>query len=591
MSNRILKERQLLRQSLTHKSWGLYRSLLGRICADHRGHTFADTIAGLLRNERFDDMYAYADSLVALEHATARDHFLANQLAALIRKYPFPKGTVKLDPRKSALDTFWKAEALCAETNLKMSSPYLGGDLESKLERMRRFISYVIGEKPDVESCLKQCDFGPGASLGVHGDGTSFARKVLADKITVGPCALAYAISACRYNDHLVELMARRDGTRYFEHSREVVTSWLSKRLQLVAYNKITFVPKTAKTHRSIAVEPSLNSFLQKGVDNFMRQRLKRIGIDLSDQVKNVDLARHGSAQWDQHDPFCTLDLSSASDSLSTGLCKRVLPNSWFRFLNDIRSSSFLLDGAQYPYHKFCSMGNGFCFPLETLIFAASCHAVGAGNPGSDFLVYGDDIIVRRSSYTELVSLLGEIGFCVNERKSFSTGPFRESCGGDFFAGEDVRPFTLDFALDCVENVFKFLNLTRRNRRSEIFFEGVRDFVKSLLPQALMLYRPFDGPADTAVTAVGDENLQAPYTKWNKNTMCWEWKELVTHSVPDNFWQDARNADVLHVIAALRGSSSEVLFAWRRRTRTTVRKVTCGGPGVTRDRRGALNFL
>lgn len=591
MFAKILKERRRLRRNLTTHSWRTYQQLLGRLCADHRGYEVADTVGGLLRNNRIDDLYAYADSLVTQSYVTAKDHFLANQFAALIRKYPFPKNLTKLDPRGEALRKFRDAEELCSEVNRKFLSPYLGRDLEYYLHRMRSFISYVIGDEPDVVSCLQKCDFGPGASLGVHGDGTSFARKILADEITVGPCALAYVTSAFRYNDHLVELCAQKEnGQLYFEHSRDVVTSFLSKRVRLVAHNQITFVPKTAKTHRSIAVEPSLNSFLQKGVDTFMRLRLKRIGIDLSDQAGNVSLARHGSAQWDTHDPFCTIDLSSASDSISLGLCKRILPNSWFNFLNCIRSSSYLLDGVVKPYEKFCSMGNGFCFPLETLIFSAACHAVNCGNPKTDFLVYGDDIIVRRSKYDELIGLLNSIGFRVNEEKSFSSGPFRESCGGDFFAGEDVRPFTLDYALDSVENVFKFLNLTRRNQRTAMFFEGVRDFVMSLIPSTLRLVRPLDGPPDTAITAVGDEFLTSPFTKWNKNTMCWTWLELVARSVPDNFWQGSRYAASLHVIAALRGSRSEALFSWRRKTRTTVRKVSYGATGATPVVEGSATF-
>lgn len=241
------------------------------------------------------------------------------------------------------------------------------------------------------------------------------------------------------------------DRSRFSDKFRE--------RVRLVEHNKITFVPKTAKTHRSIAVEPLVNGYVQKGIDQVMRKRLRRIGIDLSDQSGNSEYARLGSLD-NSDQSFVTIDLSMASDSLATEVVRQLVPAAWFELLNALRSKSFLLDDVEYKFEKFCSMGNGFCFPLQTLIFTAACKAVGAGVPGLDFKVYGDDIIVRRCHAEPVIRLLGELGFKTNTDKTFITGPFRESCGRDWFSGEDVRPFILDFRLDSVEALIKFHNLS-----------------------------------------------------------------------------------------------------------------------------------
>jgi hypothetical protein len=84
-------------------------------------------------------------------------------------------------------------------------------------------------------------------------------------------------------------------------------------------------------------------------------------------------------------------------------------------------------------------MGNGFTFPLETLIFwslAAACCP-----QDSDATAYGDDLIVPTECYPLLVEVLVALGFVVNLTKSYHTGPFRESCGKDYFRGTDVRPY------------------------------------------------------------------------------------------------------------------------------------------------------
>lgn len=200
---------------------------------------------------------------------------------------------------------------------------------------------------------------------------------------------------------------------------------------------RATTVPKNAKTDRFIAIEPTGNLFLQKGVGGWIRQRLKRVGIDLDDQEVNQTYARMA---YEEH--LATLDLRAASDSVCRELVYELLPVDWAVFMNTIRSRSVQWeDGSRSTLEKFSSMGNGFTFELESLLFWALGSAVVDENSrGRPFGVYGDDLIVPRECADEVVRLLSWCGFETNGSKSFVDGLFFESCGKHYFVGRDITP-------------------------------------------------------------------------------------------------------------------------------------------------------
>jgi hypothetical protein len=211
-------------------------------------------------------------------------------------------------------------------------------------------------------------------------------------------------------------------------------------RLNVVNGAVLFTVPKNALIERCACKEPDLNMYLQKGVGNHIARRLLRKGIDLWDQGVNRGLAKQGSLTGD----LATLDLSSASDSVTIELVRLLLPHLWFEYLDDIRSQNVLVRGGYRRTEMFSSMGNGFTFGLESLLFYALARSVlyFEGIKGR-LSVYGDDIIVPSSGAYMLVSVLRFFGFSTNQEKSFIEGPFRESCGGHYHNGMDVTPFYL----------------------------------------------------------------------------------------------------------------------------------------------------
>jgi len=170
-------------------------------------------------------------------------------------------------------------------------------------------------------------------------------------------------------------------------------------------------------------------------------------------------LARIGSID----SSLATLDLSSASDSVSTGLVAEMLPVCWHTLLDSVRSPVTLIDGEEHVNQMFSSMGNGFTFELESLLFyvltRATCYFRGIRGIVS---VYGDDIICPSAVVPDLEWVLQFYGFQVNPDKSFSTGSFRESCGGHYDNGVDITPFYIKAPISSLPDLIDVANKLRK---------------------------------------------------------------------------------------------------------------------------------
>jgi hypothetical protein len=95
-------------------------------------------------------------------------------------------------------------------------------------------------------------------------------------------------------------------------------------------------------------------------------------------------------------------------------------------------------------------MGSALCFPFEAMVFLTIIF-LGIERDLRTSLdrrtiksfigkvrVYGDDLIIPVEHVHTVLELLEAYGFLVNSSKSFWTGRFRESCGKEYYDGEDV---------------------------------------------------------------------------------------------------------------------------------------------------------
>ena len=315
----------------------------------------------------------------------------------------------------------WKSsEERCARFNRVIGSCTDFSLLGGLLNEMRVLIASVIGHTPPKGLLKGTGRFSPGASFSTR-RGTHYSVKM--EELTV-----THAVS------FFLDCFAG-----------------ISNNITIVPGNRMCAVPKTTEVDRLIAIEPSGNAFLQQSVGSFFKACLReKANIDLYDQTINQQGAFHA-----QVDLLATIDLESASDSLCIELVRAVLPHEWFLLLDALRSHKTVYDGKWRYLDKFSSMGNGFTFELETLIFWAACRSVCLD---SKLLVYGDDIIVTQRDSANCIAALNMIGFSVNLAKSFTSGRYFESCGKHYFDLEDVTPCYQKEPIVCVRSAMRAHN-------------------------------------------------------------------------------------------------------------------------------------
>jgi len=427
-------------EETNHLLYYLARVLLLRI----EDQLLQELFLGLLARDDIKGVCLYE---LQYDDLSSSDAFHLGQVKAFFSK----RDDLDLGVDRSAIaaEKFAQAEADCRETNRLFHLRSEGAiSFPPRVERvfhaMQRKISKILGDVPSISTLNPR--FGSGANTNI-----TKAR-------------------ACPRNKLGLELQASRELIPSVNDILEEMPGWtrmgsdgpnLSVPLPAVteAVGKVEFVPKSWKTDRAIVKEPLLNTMWQLGIGDYMTDRLSRWGCDLlHGQSVNRRKAREGSLTGD----LATLDLSSASDTISQYLVFELLPEPWFELLARFRTAIVSLNGEIIIQEKFSSMGNGFTFPLETLIFYSLCSTV-----SEECYVYGDDLIVKTADVELLTECLRCFGFTVNPDKSFATGAFRESCGGDYLSGIDIRPCFVRSRISC-SDLFKLRNFFWARYDSEI---------------------------------------------------------------------------------------------------------------------------
>lgn len=382
------------------------------------------------------------------EFTNSLDFYKTYQSFKLLSKSTFLKIGDGTQRELAAYKSFIEAEVQCRTTNQRLRSGSLTPDAHTIMTMASRKIANVL--RVDFEGAplepfdLLQTQFryGPGSFYGGSTKST-IIEKTNPDFYECTKLALP--------------LIDRLIGDRTIaDHCVCVVEG-----------SRLATVPKTAKTDRTIGVEPGLNIPLQKQVGAFLRRRLKNFNIDLDTQEFNQAAAKVALERG-----LATVDLKAASDTISHNLVMELLPIDWYVYLDSIRSHSIEVDRVVYPLEKFSAMGNGFTFELETMLFwaiAQSCiDFVGnrttifdeddKSKPLTQVLVYGDDIILSADVAPFLISILQELGFTTNKDKTYLSGRFYESCGHDFFDGHFVRPVYIKDKVVTIKDTYNLYN-------------------------------------------------------------------------------------------------------------------------------------
>lgn len=401
----------------------------------------------------------------------------------------------------AALRKFLTVNDRCRDWALKVESEAdweLLGCLKRHIYRFWNSLQ-VVNEK--LTPCPLVCHIGTILESGITGPGASldanasdFYSKMFSSRLTH---TRSYLLDAYKRHFSFHKPWSEAESLRSKTYGERVVEG-----------NKLSFVPKSRDISRTTCTEPSLNMFYQLGLGAVLSRRLSTIFmIDEDQPYWNRQLAKLGSITGG----LATIDLSSASDSMSLGMLREVLPVDMFYWLDLLRSPICRLpSGVDVELHMVSTMGNGFTFPLQTMLFACCVAAVyeqmgvelivrsstnfdsSAGTPvrkTANFAVWGDDIICDVKVVGRLFRLLSLLGFEVNADKSFydQNDPFRESCGYDYHRGEDVRAV---YCKKLREVSSRFALINRLNRWSASQGIPLRRTVQLLLDTVPVLPVP-----------------------------------------------------------------------------------------------------
>lgn len=336
-----------------------------------------------------------------------------------------------IDKQSEAFSKFGNSERKCSETNGNLQVAIVTGRLaridSDILFRIKNKIAAVWGS-PSFREIFDHCGWGPGSTSTLRGEKSTREDKMSQFPVSITPAAIPYFTQVVSHDIQWLRHLLKQDVAGR--------CSLLPSCFRSTQTSRLLTVPKDSGTDRTICAEPTANIYLQKGIGKYLRKRLKRFGVDLDSQFVNQELARLAITLG-----LSTLDLKSASDTVAIMLCKLLCPSEMFELLNSLRTPSYRYKGVETRFHKFSSMGNGFTFELESLIFYAVVSSI-AEAKGSDkpLGIYGDDIVCDRAIVPEVVMCLEDLGFELNMNKSFIDGRFFESCGKHYFDGHDVTP-------------------------------------------------------------------------------------------------------------------------------------------------------
>lgn len=368
------------------------------------------------------------------------------QVSEFSKKFTLP-GPKQETLTEAAYDKFRTVNAHMERVNSKLrkklvfTSPRVLKSLptDEKIHLRARALARTVLGQLDTESWFTECKNSGGTSLGVPYSDTSEEKK------------FSYPMSATKHAERIFNLYLSWDtslATSIKEHND---ASPVGDMYRIVDSSRATTVDKTDSARRFIAVEPTVNMYLQQGLMQLMYNRLAEFGLDvrtLPDRHKM--LAQQASI----HRNLATIDWSSASDCVSIELLRWLLPSEWFRAVSLVRCPNVAINGTSEQLHMISSMGNATTFPLETLVFWTYAVAMQMTlNTDSNSLfaesedlrscsVFGDDCIVPSNMAIQYMDFMEEVGFIVNQDKScYGPTQFRESCGGDYLNGYDIRPY------------------------------------------------------------------------------------------------------------------------------------------------------
>lgn len=403
------------------------RSLdLGRVCPTLFTSFKRRGALPLLLGGLLDLVFNRADGLL-LDNADPTAVFYIRQVTLLYKKTLQPCTKVR---ERNAFDAYIECEKELREAQGSGEPDYGSFDLAAHM------LWYNVLRRVDSDILRRTIvpKHGPGATADKVVGNAKFAVKHWHSRLEEWFPSADFLIPNYGFNECL-------ESVEFLEPENEI-------------YPRVVSVPKTLKTPRIISIEPVCMQYAQQSLLEYLVDKLERDDfldgcVGFTDQTPNQRMAQIGSANGS----LATIDLSEASDRVSNSLVLRLFRQQpvLSAALQACRSTHANVPGyGVIPLTKFASMGSATTFPVEAMVFLTitvsawikSLNKSPTRKALKTFLkrvrVYGDDIVVPTDLAGAVVSELSHFNMKVNTTKSFWTGRFRESCGRDYYAGNDV---------------------------------------------------------------------------------------------------------------------------------------------------------
>lgn len=299
------------------------------------------------------------------------------------------------------------------------------------IQEAARIVKDVLGEF-SVDTWLDSCTFGKRAAVDLPRAISYLDTRM--DLISGSPEQIGW-FRACLCRDvHLLRAVRQRKTPK--QYRRRIRT-------------KATAVPKSFKSARIVFPPTIIGGFLSRGLGEMIRTLLEKgTRIDLA---KQQERHRVWAKEASVNGLSATIDMRKASDSFVRRHIELLVPESWHDALDVVRTRKCKLGSVDIDLVSVMLMGDGHTFPLQTLLFYSLAEAVRIlMKVRGRVSVYGDDIILPTRIARPFIEVMERLGFTINSEKSFvnshdpdmpSQTLFRESCGGDYKGGVDVRPY------------------------------------------------------------------------------------------------------------------------------------------------------
>lgn len=349
---------------------------------------------------------------------------LLNQLCFMFYKLELPFRDTQTE---AAMDKYYEAERSCKSLTLYES--------DSLLNAARDIVT-------DIFKDFNPMDIKPNISNGVLATGEVGVEKFI-------PTRKYENIHRVYPYYEYFETTLNALGDSLRGNTAELLHAYKRLIPEKSGCSKMCAVPKNADGPRFISMEPAEYMYMQQGLKHVLCNHLEQITsnqINFIDQSYNQKAALYASTNG----VYDTYDFSSCSDRNSL-----ILVESLFRDVPKLLNCLIALrtthtitpDGEKIRLYKYAPMGSALCFPvMATCIYAiAKAH-----NKSLKVLVYGDDLIVESdSSYKDLPANFARLGLKINNKKSFTRGLFRESCGCDAYNGYIITPIRIKKDIAC----------------------------------------------------------------------------------------------------------------------------------------------